>query len=119
MKSLVADETMLREPVERGVRRVALSLLDAADKAADKLTGLSKELRAGDPTGDSAGDEALHDFRVAIRRVRSWMRAFQPWLRDDLPRKRMRSLSAIADATRSVRDAAVHLEWLRKERLAL
>jgi len=115
MKSLVADETMLREPVERGVRRVALSLLDDADEAADKLSGLSKELRAG----DSAGDEALHDFRVAIRRLRSWVRAFEPWLRDDLSRKRMRSLSAITDATRTIRDATVHLEWLRKERPAL
>ena len=29
-------------------------------------------------------DEALHDFRVALRRLRSWERAFRPYLRDDL-----------------------------------
>src|SRR5439155_11324774 len=112
MKSIVADETMLREPVERGVRLVAISLLDDAQQAGDKLTNLATELR----DGVTAADDALHDFRVAVRRVRSWVRAFKPWLQDDMSRKRRRRLSGIAEATRAARDAAVHLEWLRKER---
>ena len=112
MKSIVADETMLREPVERGVRLVAISLLDDARQAGDKLTSLSNELR----DGLTAADDAVHDFRVAVRRVRSWVRAFKPWLCDDISRKRRRRLSGIAEATRAARDAAVHLEWLRKER---
>src|SRR5947207_207646 len=115
MKSIVTDETILREPVDRGVRLVAMSLLDDAQKAGDKLTGLSKELA----DGDSAADEALHDFRVSIRRLRSWVRAFKPWIRDDLSRKQRRRLGGIADATRTIRDATVHLEWVRKERPAL
>jgi CHAD domain-containing protein/CYTH domain-containing protein len=115
MKSIVADEAMLQEPADRGVRLVAISLLDDAQKAADKLTGLAKELR----DGDTAGDESLHDFRVSIRRLRSWVRAFKPWLRDDLRRKQRRRFSRIADATRTARDASAHLEWLRKERSAL
>ncbi|HEX9219502.1 MAG TPA: CHAD domain-containing protein, partial [Gemmatimonadaceae bacterium] len=112
MKSIVADETMLREPVERGVRLVAISLLDDARQAGDKLTSLSNELR----DGLTAADDAVHDFRVAVRRVRSWVRAFKPWLCDDISRKQRRRLSGIAEATRAARDAAVHLEWLRKER---
>src|SRR6266568_1274746 len=112
MKSIVADETMLREPVERGVRLVAISLLDDARQAGDKLTSLSNELR----DGLTAADDSLHDFRVAVRRVRSWVRAFKPWLCDDISRKRRRRLSGIAEATRAARDAAVHLEWLRKGR---
>jgi len=112
MKSIVADETMLREPVERGVRLVAISLIDDARQAGDKLTNLANELR----DGVTAADDALHDFRVAVRRVRSWVRAFKPWLQDDMSRKRRRRLSGIAEATRAARDAAVHLEWLRKER---
>src|ERR1700680_411930 len=115
MKSIVTDEAMLREPVDRGVRLVAISLLDDGLKAADKLTSLSKEFRDGDP----AGNEALHDFRVSIRRLHSWMRAFKPWLSDDLRRKQRRRLSGIADATRTARDTSVQLEWLRKERSAL
>ncbi len=115
MKSIVTDEAMLREPVDRGVRLVAISLLEDAQKAAEKLSNLSKELR----DGDAAGNDALHDFRVAIRRLRSWTRAFKPWLRDDLRRKQRRRFSRIADTTRIARDASVHLEWLRKERSAL
>src|ERR1700693_131159 len=96
MKSIVTDEATLREPVDRGVRLVAISLLDDAQKAADKLTGLAKELRDGDP----AGNEALHDFRVAIRRLRSWTRAFKPWLSDDLRGKQRRRFARIAETTR-------------------
>ncbi len=115
MTSIVTDEAMLREPVDRGMRLVAISLLDDARKAADKLTILSKELR----DGDAAGDEALHDFRVSIRRLRSWTRAFKPWLSDDLRRKDRRRFSGIADATKTARDTSVQLEWLRKQRPAL
>ena len=107
----MADETILRQPVERGVRLVAISLLDDAQQACDKLTSLSKELR----DGVTAADDAVHDFRVAVRRVRSWVRAFKPWLQDDMSRKRRRRLSTIAEETRAARDTAVHLEWLRKE----
>ena len=114
MKSSVVEEMMLREPVDRGVRLVALSLVDDARKAADKLISLSKELRAG----DTAADDALHDFRVAIRRLRSWVRAFKPWL-DDVSPKQRRRFARIADETRTTRDAAVHLKWLREERAAL
>jgi len=115
MKSIVTDEAMLQEPVDRGVRLVAISLLDSAQKAAEKLTGLSTELR----DGDTAGNEALHDFRVSIRRLRSWVRSFKPWLSDDLRPKQRRRFSKIAETTRIARDASVHLEWLRKERSAL
>jgi CHAD domain-containing protein/CYTH domain-containing protein len=115
MKSIVTDEAMLREPIDHGARLVAISLLDDAQKAADKLTSLSKELR----DGDTAGNEALHDFRVSIRRLRSWVRAFRPWLGDDLRGKQRRRFSRIAETTRVARDASVHLEWLRKERSAL
>lgn len=115
MKSIVTDKAMLREPVDRGVRLVAISLLEDAQKAADKLTSLSKELR----DSGAAGNEALHDFRVSIRRLRSWTRAFKPWLSDDLRRKDRRRFSGIGEATRTARDTSVHLEWLREQRSAL
>src|ERR1700738_2207217 len=114
MKSSVVEEMMLREPVDRGARLVALSLVDDAQKAGDKLTSLSKELR----DGDTAADDALHDFRVAIRGFRGWLRAFKPWL-DDVSPKQRRRFARIADETRTTRDAAVHLKWLREERAAL
>lgn len=101
------DERVLLEPADRGVRLVALSLLADARKAARKLS------HARD---DDDRDDALHDFRVAVRRFRSWLRAFTPWVDDVVSRKRRKRLGEIADATGAARDAAVHLEWLRSER---
>jgi CHAD domain-containing protein len=115
MKAESVDATILQQPFDRGVRLVALSLIDDAKSAAQKLRGLSEELRRG----AEDADEALHDFRVAVRRVRSWLGAFKPWLKGDISRKRRRSLSKIADATRQTRDASEHLRWLRGERTAL
>lgn len=103
------DESLLREPAERGVRLVALSLLADARVACDALTNASRELR----DGDVSGDETLHDFRVAVRRLRSWLRAFKPELQESVSRKQRRHLSEIADATAAARDATVHIEWLR------
>ena len=115
MNVSATDGTILQQPFDRGVRLVALSLIDDAQKAADNLTEHAADLR----NGNAEGDEALHDLRVAVRRLRSWLGAFKPWLKKDVSRKRRRSLSSTAQGTRETRDAAVHLEWLRKERPAL
>jgi CHAD domain-containing protein/CYTH domain-containing protein len=111
----MVDESLLREPADRGVRLVALSLLADAQKAGDRLTSASRGLYDG--TAES--DDALHDFRVAVRRLRSWIRAFKPWLRGAVPRKRRRRLSEMADATAATRDATVHLAWMHEEDAAL
>jgi len=111
----MVDESCLQEPADRCVRLVALSLLADAQKAGDRLMSVSQELR----DGDAGSDDALHDFRVAVRRLRSWIRAFKSSLRDAVSRKQRRRLSAIADATGATRDATVHLVWLREERAAL
>lgn len=115
MSSRQYDEMILREPAGRGVRLVALSLIDVAEKGGEKLASVSNELA----DGGAGGDEALHDFRVSVRRLRSWVRAFKPLLFDDVSRKWRRRLAKVADATNATRDATVHLEWLGKERAAL
>jgi CHAD domain-containing protein/CYTH domain-containing protein len=109
------SESLLREPADRGVRLVALSLLADAEEACDMLVNASRKLR----DGDAAGDDALHEFRVAVRRLRSWIRAFNPSLKDAVTVKQRRRLSEIGDATGATRDATVHLEWLRNERPAM
>ena len=111
----MVDESLLQECADRSVRLVALSLLEDAQKAADNLTRVAKQLR----DGDAESDDALHDFRVAVRRLRSWTRAFEPRLRDAMSRKQRRGLSEIADATGANRDATVQLAWLREERRSL
>jgi CHAD domain-containing protein/CYTH domain-containing protein len=96
----------LRESTHRVVRLVALGHL--ADAAA-----------ARERVASSADDEALHDFRVALRRLRSWERAFRPYVRDDVSKKLRRRLRDLARDTGASRDLEVHLAWLREQRRTL
>jgi CHAD domain-containing protein len=57
--------------------------------------------------------EAVHDFRVALRRLRSWLEAFRPLLDDTVSgssERRMRRLSRVAG---DARDLQVQCESLR------
>src|SRR5438034_4318112 len=91
---------LLEEPVERAAREIALRLLDKVEKERRRL--------------DEPDDvEALHDFRVAVRRLRSWLRAFKGPLRGSVSGRHRDTLRAVARATNAGRDAEVHVEWLR------
>jgi CHAD domain-containing protein/CYTH domain-containing protein len=91
---------------EEGARVVALGLLSEASEAADRLV--------------SGGDEeVLHDFRVALRRLRSALRAFRPWLEGSVRPRREKTLKKIARSTNEARDAEVQLAWLQTNRVAL
>jgi CHAD domain-containing protein len=91
---------LLKGPAEEGSRRVALALLDAAIAARARLD-------------DPEDHEALHDFRVALRRLRSWLRAFRGELHGSVRRKYRRRLRAVSRAAGAARDAQVHVAWLR------
>lgn len=86
-------------PATRAARLVARDLLDA--------------LAAARPRLDLPDDpEALHDYRVALRRLRSWLRAYDAELREGIGRKARRRLRRLARATGERRDLDVHLAWL-------
>ncbi len=97
---------LLDLPTSRASRIVALQLLERASAA---------HLRLGDPQDT----EALHDFRVALRRLRSWIRAFRPWLRESVGKRMRVRLRALADATNASRDAEVHIEWIAAQHARL
>jgi CHAD domain-containing protein/CYTH domain-containing protein len=96
----------LRESTQRVVRLVALGHLADATAARDRLA-------------DKKDDEALHDFRVALRRLRSWERAFRPWIKDDVSKKLRRQLRNLARDTGASRDLEVHIAWLTEQRRSL
>ena len=96
----------LRESSRRVVRLVALAHLADAASARDRLA-LGQDV------------EALHDFRVALRRFRSWERAFRQYTRDELPKKQRRKLRDLARDTGASRDLEVHLAWLAEQRESL
>jgi len=89
-------------PANRGARIIALDRLEAADAPAGRLASRPDDL------------DALHDFRVALRRVRSWLRAFRPELAESVSGKDRHRLRDLVDATNQGRDADVQIEWLEK-----
>jgi len=83
---------------QRGARVVGLELLDALGKAHERYV-------AGEPN-------ALHDVRVAVRRLRTWVRAYRPVLEDTIDKKSRRALKKLAEDTAVARDAEVALAML-------
>jgi CHAD domain-containing protein len=89
----------LQESTQRVVRVVGRDLL-------------SKVLEKSENLGVEEERDAVHDFRVALRRLRSWLRAFDDELSPTVRPKVARRLKRIADSTRVSRDCEVHIEWL-------
>jgi len=98
MAALPGD--LLKRPAVESVRLIALHYLDAAAAALTRLA-------------DPADQEALHDFRVGVRRLRSTIRAYRRELRGSVNRKVRNRLREVAVATNRGRDAEVALIWLR------
>ncbi len=91
---------LLSRSPEEGARLLALSFLDQAAEARPRLA--------------DAGDvEALHDFRVGLRRLRSCLRAYDAQLKDSIPKKLAKRLKRLAGSTGPGRDTEVQIEWLR------
>lgn len=91
---------LLARPAAEATRIIALGYLEDAARAATRLE-------------DPEDEEALHDFRVALRRLRSTLRAYRPQLRESARRGSRDRLGSIADTTNRSRDADVALAWLR------
>src|SRR5262245_11190655 len=91
---------LLSRSPEEGARLQALSFLDQAAAARQRLA-------------DPEDTEALHDFRVGLRRLRSCLRAYRGELEDAIPKKLARRLRRLARSTGPGRDAEVQIEWLR------
>jgi len=86
----------------------------AVARSVDRLTAAEPQVRSGHD------DEAVHQARVATRRLRSDLRTFAPLVRAGWRRPVRRELRWLADALGAVRDDDVLLDRLRRgaERLA-
>lgn len=93
----------LHTPLSAALRELARAHLAAAARARARLK-------------TPKDSEALHDFRVALRRLRSLLRAYRPHA-GILPKKLRRRLRRIARATNDARDAEVQMDRLRHARL--
>jgi CHAD domain-containing protein len=97
---------LLGRPAPEATRLLALGHLEDAARASTRL-------------GNAKDEDALHDFRVALRRLRSCLRAYRRPLRDALKKRHRAELRELAAATGGGRDAEVQIEWLRKQASAL
>ena len=93
---------LFERTAEESARLLALKYLDEIDRAKPRLS---------DP-GDA---EALHDFRVGLRRLRSCLRAYRRPLKGSVSRKMREKLRDLMQATNSGRDTEVQLAWLGKQ----
>ena len=93
------DASTLDDTAPRSARLVALTLIEDLAHERERLS-VAKD------------SETLHDFRVALRRLRSWLRALAPSLEGSLPPGAMRRLRRMARESNAGRDAEVFLAWL-------
>ena len=93
---------ILKRPAAEGARLIALGFLAQARKGAGQLA-----------RGD--GPEDLHDFRVAVRRLRSTLRAWKRELRGTIKKKHHRALREVQVSTGGGRDFEVAAEWIGEQ----
>lgn len=84
-----------RARLERAIERAAPLLVTSTTDAAATIA-----------------NEEVHDFRVALRRLRSWLRAAADLLHRDIPRADRAALRSIARRAGAARDAQVQWHWL-------
>src|SRR5688572_6091086 len=90
-------------------------LLERRPGEAARLIGLWRlaALVAARPRLEKADDaEAVHDVRVALRKLRSCLRSHRDLLAGAVRKKTRTLLREIAHASGPARDAEVQLEWL-------
>lgn len=89
---------LLAHPAARGARWLALRFLQEAHEAHPRLA-------------NPADAGALHDFRGALRRLRSLLRALREPLGDAVRGKDRRRIRELARATDDSRDAEAQIAW--------
>lgn len=102
MTTPLSQPGLEQRPAAEAVRLVAMSRLEEAAAALARL----------DEPGD---EEALHDFRVALRRLRTILRAYRPLVGRAARKQMRRRLRGLARITNAGRDAEVQLAWFRAQ----
>lgn len=94
-------EDFLQASIEDGAWRRARKLVKSVDKASARLD-------------DESDLEALHDFRVALRQLRTFVRAYDDYL--PISKKFRKALRTLARNTNEARDLEVLVELLNAEK---
>lgn len=103
MAKFILSPDLLAQPACSSARTLARQYLLKVLEEAARLEVQAEE----DP-------EAVHDFRVALRRLRSWLRAFRPFLDDTLTKPSLRELQLLSRIAGETRDLQVECASLRE-----
>jgi len=98
----------LRAPAPQSVRLIAQEQLQRVLANAERLVS---PVAPPAPAGGDPG-EAIHELRVALRRLRIWLGAFRDCLPDAVQRDCEPRLSSLTDLTGTARDLEVQYLWL-------
>ena len=96
----------LGRPPDESARRIAVRLLEATGAALERVN-------------DPDDGEALHDFRVNLRRLSSTLMAYRPWLQARAADRAVARIRELARRTNRARDYEVQIAWLEERRFAL
>ncbi len=96
MPAAFLNAAPLRDPAPRSVRVIAQArlqrVLEEAARVEVRAGGEPLALSSAEPGTDTTDPEAIHDFRVALRRLRALAQVLQHWLLEVRPaRKRIGS----------------------------
>lgn len=97
---MTLPEDLLERPPAEAVRLLALARIEG--------------LRAALEACADGGEEALHDLRVELRRLRSALRSWAPWLEGSVRGRHRRRLARLQRATGEARDAEVGAAHVRE-----
>ena len=95
-------DDLLGRPAPQAVAQIGLTLLEVTRAALGRLE-------------ERSDTEALHDFRVGLRRLRSTFRTFRADVDDIVPKKVRNRLRDLMQETSGARDAEVLVAWIEKE----
>lgn len=95
-------ESFLVLPVPYVVRRITCDLLDQVRL---RLPGLHQP----------DDEDALHDIRVNLRKLHSYLKLYRTQFKDTVSSKRIKELKRLASETNHARDSEVQLDWLKKQ----
>jgi CHAD domain-containing protein len=97
-----SSKKLARKTAVGGARKLTLHHLKRAEAAVERLD-------------DPSDTEALHDLRVELRHVRTYLRTYRKLFSQAVPPKREEALRDLAHLTNPARDAEVHTAWLAKQ----
>ncbi len=99
-------------PASVAARLLVARFIAEANGAYGRMDGASARGADASTADASAEETALHDFRVAWRRLRTTTRFYRPQLRKVISKSTREALRDIADISGESRDIEVYLHWL-------